>query len=123
MPPLASTFPDPRFLVVGCLILILLPIVGVLSVWLQLKSFLRGDRLSFISLAVILLFSAAAGFMVFVELQHWNWQTMGGYSRFLFGLSVCNLAPLPLTLTREVRKFVRDRQPHRRRTRRTVLDE
>jgi hypothetical protein len=79
-------------------------------------SLVRGDRPSTLTLALVLSFLFVPGWIVYVALM--DLRHLAGYSKFLFIVSLCGLVLLPVTLTREFLKFLRDRRADRRRRRR-----
>jgi hypothetical protein len=104
------------YLVLGCILLLLLPIIGVLWIALQVWCLLSSDRASILSLLFMLAFSGVPGFLVVTALPASG--RLAGFSKFLVILSVVGLVLLPVTLVREFLKFLRDRPPRRHRRRR-----
>jgi hypothetical protein len=113
----ASDFGSGRYdLLFGCALLILFPLVELAWVVLQLRGILDADRTSWLSTAFMVLFSFFPGFIVIASVR--EWRTLNGYSRLLFYLSLSGLILLPVTITMEWLKFLRDRPSRRRRNRR-----
>ena len=115
MPTFASNFGGRYDLFLGCTALILIPFFGFAWIWLQLVSLWSGDRLSPLTLALVLSFSFVPGFFTLLVLKDAN--HLDGYFKFLFGVSLCGLSLLPVTVTREFLKYRRDRHYTRRKHR------
>ncbi len=104
----------------GCCALFLFPPLGLAWIWLQVRALRAGDRASWLSLAAIVGIGLLAGFMVFHVAR--GGHLPRGYDQLVFLPSLGGLLLLPLTLTCEVLKYLRDRSyrpaPPRRKRRR-----
>jgi hypothetical protein len=107
MPLIASEFGGRYGLPLGCALLVLLPLFGIIWILLQLKSFLKSERLSWLSLVLIVLFTFVPGFVVVTSLP--GLRTSDALGKFLFYGSAFGIALVPLTLGWEFLKFRRDR--------------
>ncbi len=113
VPLLASEFGGRYGLPLGCLLITLGPVFGLLWIGLLLKSLLQYDRLSWLSLALILCLAFLPAFIVFTSLP--DLPRLGAVAQFLFYLSLGGLVLVPLSLAREFLKYRRDRPPPSRR--------
>jgi hypothetical protein len=118
MPLFASDFGGRHGPALGCLMLVLVPTLGLAWFALQIKSLLSADRLSWFSSAFVLVYSYIPGYIVAAVLR--SHYLLAGLDRPAAIVSACGLLLLPCTITREVLKYLRDRPPpaHRRRPRR-----
>jgi hypothetical protein len=113
---LASEFGGKYGFCIGCSVLVLYPIFCALWIGLQVRGLLMADRMSLVWLVLILCFAPLPGYvMVFTWPMR---EVLRGYVALVFFLTLGGLALLPVTLTRELLKVVRDwpRSPRKRRS-------
>jgi hypothetical protein len=109
----ASTFVDGHGMFLGCAVLVLVPLFGLVWFGLQIRSLVSPERLSWLSLAFVVAFSSIPVYLVVGTLR--SRYRLQSPDTQLFLVSLCGLILVPMTLTREVLKLLRDRPPPRRR--------
>src|SRR5260370_22149016 len=111
MPLVASSFGGPYGLLFGCLALIVMHLLGLVWFALLAKSLLQGDRVSWLSLGVIVCFAFIPVMVIVASWRELN--TLGSYGKSLFYLAIFGLVLLPLSFGHDFLKYRRDR-PRRR---------
>jgi hypothetical protein len=109
-----------KWLLLGCAFSIIFPLICFVWIAVQMKALLTVSSLSIPTLAFIILASVLPAFVVATSLR--ELAMLSGYSKLIFNLSLCGLVLLPVTLAREIFKFIRDRPRRPRRKRRRRAD-